>query len=105
MRFVESIEPMGKAETVCIQVAAEDSLYVTDDFLREVADAAGLDADKLLDAAKQPASQQGMATADQEAARLKVASTPTFTVTRDGKTSVIGSGVLDAAALRKAVGS
>ena len=33
MRFVESIEPMGEAETVCIQVAAEDSLYVTDDFL------------------------------------------------------------------------
>jgi phosphate starvation-inducible protein PhoH and related proteins len=33
MRFVESIEPAGEAETVCIQVAAEDSLYVTDDFL------------------------------------------------------------------------
>jgi phosphate starvation-inducible protein PhoH and related proteins len=33
MRFVESIEPEGEAETVCIQVAAEDSLYVTDDFL------------------------------------------------------------------------
>jgi phosphate starvation-inducible PhoH-like protein len=33
MRFVESIEPIGEAETVCIQVAAEDSLYVTDDFL------------------------------------------------------------------------
>jgi phosphate starvation-inducible protein PhoH and related proteins len=33
MRFVESIEPAGAAETVCIQVAAADSLYVTDDFL------------------------------------------------------------------------
>jgi phosphate starvation-inducible protein PhoH and related proteins len=33
MRFVDSIEPAGEAETVCIQVAAEDSLYVTDDFL------------------------------------------------------------------------
>jgi phosphate starvation-inducible protein PhoH and related proteins len=33
MRFVESIEPAGDAETVCIQVAAADSLYVTDDFL------------------------------------------------------------------------
>jgi phosphate starvation-inducible PhoH-like protein len=32
-RYVESIEPAGEAETVCIQVAAEDSLYVTDDFL------------------------------------------------------------------------
>jgi phosphate starvation-inducible PhoH-like protein len=33
MRFVESIEPAGEAETVCIQVAAANSLYVTDDFL------------------------------------------------------------------------
>jgi phosphate starvation-inducible PhoH-like protein len=33
MRFIESIEPAGEEETVCIQVAAEDSLYVTDDFL------------------------------------------------------------------------
>jgi phosphate starvation-inducible protein PhoH and related proteins len=33
MRFIEEIEPAGEAETVCIQVAAEDSLYVTEDFL------------------------------------------------------------------------
>jgi phosphate starvation-inducible PhoH-like protein len=33
MRFVDSIEPAGVQETVCIQVAAEDSLYVTEDFL------------------------------------------------------------------------
>ena len=33
MRFVTSIEPAGTAETVCIQVGAADSLYVTDDFL------------------------------------------------------------------------
>jgi phosphate starvation-inducible PhoH-like protein len=33
MRFIESIEPAGEAETVCIQVASADSLYVTDDFL------------------------------------------------------------------------
>ena len=33
MRYVERIEPAGYADTVCIQVAAEDSLYVTDDFL------------------------------------------------------------------------
>jgi phosphate starvation-inducible protein PhoH and related proteins len=32
-RYIDSIEPAGEAETVCIQVAAEDSLYVTDDFL------------------------------------------------------------------------
>jgi len=33
MRFVDSIEADGETETVCIQVGAEDSLYVTDDFL------------------------------------------------------------------------
>jgi phosphate starvation-inducible PhoH-like protein len=33
MRFIDSIEPAGEAETLCIRVAAADSLYVTDDFL------------------------------------------------------------------------
>jgi len=33
MRFVHAIEPAGEEETVCIQVASEDSLYVTDDFI------------------------------------------------------------------------
>jgi phosphate starvation-inducible protein PhoH and related proteins len=33
MRFVAKIEPAGFAESVCIQVAASDSLYVTEDFL------------------------------------------------------------------------
>lgn len=32
-RYVHSIEPAGEAETMCIQVAAADSLYVTEDFL------------------------------------------------------------------------
>jgi phosphate starvation-inducible protein PhoH and related proteins len=32
-RFIDAIEPSGDAETVCIQVGAQDSLYVTDDFL------------------------------------------------------------------------
>ena len=33
MRFVHAIEPDGAEETVCIKVAAADSLYVTDDFI------------------------------------------------------------------------
>lgn len=33
MRFIDAIEPAGEAECVCISVAAEDSLYVTEDFL------------------------------------------------------------------------
>jgi phosphate starvation-inducible protein PhoH and related proteins len=32
-RFIDSIEPAGEEETVCIQVAAADSLYVTEGFL------------------------------------------------------------------------
>jgi phosphate starvation-inducible PhoH-like protein len=33
VRFIDSIEPAGAADCVCIQVAAHDSLYVTNDFL------------------------------------------------------------------------
>jgi phosphate starvation-inducible PhoH-like protein len=33
MRFIDSIELVGEQNTLCIQVAAQDSLYVTDDFL------------------------------------------------------------------------
>ncbi len=33
MRFVDRIEPAGREEAVCIQVAAADSLYVTEDYL------------------------------------------------------------------------
>jgi phosphate starvation-inducible protein PhoH and related proteins len=33
MRFIDSITPAGDQDTVCIRVEAEDSLYVTDDFL------------------------------------------------------------------------
>ncbi len=33
MRFIEEVVPVGEAEMICIQVAAEDSLYVTKDFL------------------------------------------------------------------------
>ncbi|MFC5053731.1 PhoH family protein [Saccharothrix xinjiangensis] len=33
VRFIDSIEPAGRTEAVCIQVAAADSLYVTEDHL------------------------------------------------------------------------
>jgi phosphate starvation-inducible PhoH-like protein len=33
MRYIDSIEPAGTAEAVCIAVGAEDSLYTTEDFL------------------------------------------------------------------------
>ena len=33
MRMIDQIEPVGEADCVCIAVAAQDSLYVTEDFL------------------------------------------------------------------------
>ncbi|MDQ3103688.1 MAG: PhoH family protein [Actinomycetota bacterium] len=33
MRMIDSIQPAGQADCVCISVAAQDSLYVTEDFL------------------------------------------------------------------------
>ncbi len=33
MRFIDTIDPAGDAECVCISVGAADSLYVTEDFL------------------------------------------------------------------------
>ncbi|MBI3205986.1 MAG: PhoH family protein [Myxococcales bacterium] len=33
MRYLDAIEPAGEQDCVCIQVAARDSLYVTNDFL------------------------------------------------------------------------
>ena len=78
---------------------AENSGYVTDGFLKDVANAAGLDAGTVVDGG----SDKGMAEANAEAAKLGVNSTPTFTVTKNGTTTVIGSGVLDAAALRAAL--
>ncbi len=33
MRFIDEIEPAGREECICIQVAAADSLYVTQDYL------------------------------------------------------------------------
>jgi protein-disulfide isomerase len=78
---------------------AENSGYVTDDFLRDVAAAAGADPDKVVDGS----STQAIERANAEAAKLGVQSTPTFAVTKEGRTTVIGSGVLDPAALEKAL--
>ena len=77
----------------------ENSGYVTDDFLRDVARVAGADPDQVVEGG----SAEGMRQADAAAARLGVDSTPTFTVTKNGKTTIIGSGVLDAAVLERAL--
>ena len=82
----------------------ENSGYVTDDFLRSVAKASGVDADKALDAADGEAALRFLEQANADATRLGVESTPTFTVAKgDGAPKVIGSGVLGQAAFEKAL--
>ena len=77
----------------------ENSGYVTDDFLREVAAAAGVDAEKALDFADTAQAQQALDRADGDAAAVKADSTPTFTVKRgDGPEQVVGVGVTDLSA-------
>jgi len=82
----------------------ENSGYVTDDFLRSVANASGVDADKALDAADGEPALRFLEQANADATRLGVDSTPTFTVAKgDGSPKVIGSGVLGQAAFEKAL--
>ena len=78
----------------------ENSGYVTDAFLREVARAAGVDAGAALKAADGAAAQDRLDRANADAQRLGVQATPTFTVARgDGAPRVLGSGAQEAAAL------
>ena len=82
----------------------ENSGYVTDDFLRSVAKASGVDADKALDAADGEPALRFLEQANADATRLGVESTPTFTVAKgDGAPRLIGSGVLGQAAFEKAL--
>jgi protein-disulfide isomerase len=81
----------------------ENSGYVTDEFLRSVAAAAGVDANAALRFADSAAAQDRLNRANSDAQRLGVDSTPTFTVARgDGAPQVI-SGGNDAASLSKAL--
>mgnify|MGYP001054467794 CR=1 FL=1 len=77
----------------------ENSGYVTDDFLRDVARAAGVDADTALDYAETPEATRALEQADSDAAAAGVDSTPTFTVKRgDGREKVLAVGVTDLSA-------
>jgi protein-disulfide isomerase len=77
---------------------AENSGYVTDDFLRSVAKAAGVDASAALAYADTAAAQAPLSAADAAARRYGVDGTPTFVVQRgDGKPQVVGADQLSAA--------
>ncbi len=83
-------------ETFYASQGTENSGYVTDDFLTDVAKAAGVDAKQALSYADSDASQESLDQADAEAAALKVDSTPSFTVQRgDGAETVVAVGLED----------
>jgi protein-disulfide isomerase len=86
-------------ETFYASQGSENSGYVTDDFLRDVAQAAGVDSGKALDFANTAEAQKALDRADSDAAAVKADSTPTFTVKRgDGPEQIVAVGVSDLSA-------
>ena len=85
-------------ETFYAKQGAENSGYVTDDFLRSVAAASGVDASKALAFADGNMSQTPLTRANAEAQKLGVNGTPTFVVQHgNGKPQVVSADKLAAA--------
>jgi len=79
---------------------AENSGYVTDGFLREVAQAARVDAGRALGAAESAFAAARLERANADASRLGVSGTPTLTVRRgDGPERILAASPLDPAAV------
>jgi protein-disulfide isomerase len=78
----------------------ENSGYVTDEFLRSVARAAGVDADAAFEYADTAGAQDALNRANADAETAGVEGTPSFTVARGGKAP---RGVVDAASLNAAI--
>ena len=82
----------------------ENSGYVTDDFLRQVAQASGVDADKALAYAKTAAAQEELNQANRDAESLGVNATPTFAAAHGGgQAKVIAGGNHDIGSLSAAL--
>jgi protein-disulfide isomerase len=97
-KWAHGAEQQGKLwaflETFYASQGQENSGYVTDDFLSGVAKAAGVDPDKAKAFADGASAQAALDQADGDAQALKVDSTPTFTVTRNGgKEQVVAVGL------------
>jgi protein-disulfide isomerase len=104
-RVAAGAERQGKLwaflEAFYARQGAENSGYVTDGFLREVAKAAGVDASKALAQADSPFASGRLRRADADAARMNVQGTPTLTVKRgNGPELVLTASPLDAAAVQ-----
>ena len=100
-RVAAGAEQQGKLwpflEAFYAKQGVENTGYVTDDFLRDVAAEAGVDADAALEYAASAAAERPLTKANDDAARLKINGTPTFTVQRgDGPVKVVSADQLTA---------
>jgi protein-disulfide isomerase len=99
-KFAHGAEQQGKLwaflETFYASQGQENSGYVTDDFLAQVAKASGVDADKAAAFADGASAQAALDQADAAAQALKVESTPSFTVSKNGgQEKVVAVGLED----------
>jgi protein-disulfide isomerase len=87
-KYAHGAEQQGKLwaflETFYASQGQENSGYVTDDFLAEVAKAAGVDPGKAQAFAGGASAQSALDEADASAQTLKIDSTPSFTVSKNG---------------------
>jgi protein-disulfide isomerase len=107
-RVAAGAERQGKLwpflEAFYARQGAENSGYVTDGFLREVAGAAGVDAKAALGQAGSSFASQRLARANADASRLGIDATPTLTVRREGGPErVLDASALDPASVAAAL--
>jgi len=100
-RVAAGAEQQGKLwpflEAFYAKQGVENTGYVTDDFLRDVAAEAGVNADAALEYADSAAAEKPLTQANTDATRLKIDGTPTFTVQRgDGPVKVVSADRLTA---------
>src|SRR5262249_9547523 len=92
-------------ETLYASQGEENSGYVTDAFLKDVAKSAGVNGDTMLKYANTTAAQDALDAADTAAQAIGADSTPTFTVKQgNGPEKILTVGLTDpSAALAKAL--
>jgi protein-disulfide isomerase len=98
--FAAGAERQGKLwpfiETFYANQGEENSGYVTDSFLRDVAKASGVNADQAFAYAKTSGAQDALNTADSDASAVGANSTPTFTIKKgDGAEKTLSVGLND----------
>jgi protein-disulfide isomerase len=98
-KFAAGAKAQGKQwaflETFYASQGTENSGYVTDDFLDDIAKASGVDASKAHEFAGTQAAQDELDTVDGDAQTLGVDSTPTFVLTSNGTNKIIAVGLDD----------